>query len=453
MNTEKLPLVFAGHVDHGKSTIIGRLLIETGNLPDGKLEAIRSYCKMNSRPFEYAFLIDALKDEQSQGITIDTARVFFSTGKRDFVIIDAPGHIEFLKNMVTGASRADAAFLVIAADEGVCENSRRHGFMLSMLGIKQVVVIINKMDKVDYSESCFNGIKKEYEQFLSEIGIPPMGFVPASGTEGVNIYKNNDLTPWYQGETVYGFLESFKMKNPGKDLPFRMFVQDIYHFTKMNDTRRIYAGTVNSGTISQNDSVTFYPSGKTSRISAIESFSTEEKSSASAGYSTGFTLKEQIYTTRGELVVKEGENPPSVSKCFKAAVFWLGDKPLEKNGEYKIKLGTSTAVLKLDKVIKLMNTSTLKGRDGNSIGRHEAAECIFQTARPIAFDPIHINQETGRFVIVSDYEIRGGGIILEKVSEEYCNNRKKTVSSEERAIRYGHKSALLIIKKENGKKQ
>ena len=187
MQSEKFPIVFAGHVDHGKSTIIGRLLSETGSLPEGKLETIKNYCRLNSRPFEYAFLIDALKDEQSQGITIDTARVFFSTKKRDFVIIDAPGHIEFLKNMVTGASRAEAAVLVIAADEGVQENSRRHGYMLSILGIKQIVVLVNKMDLAGYSEEIFNRIKAEYTEFLSEIGIKPLGFVPVSGLNGVNI--------------------------------------------------------------------------------------------------------------------------------------------------------------------------------------------------------------------------------------------------------------------------
>ncbi|HNW82242.1 MAG TPA: GTP-binding protein [bacterium] len=446
MNCEKFPLVFAGHVDHGKSTIIGRLLIETGNLPDGKLEAIKNYCKINSRPFEYAFLIDALKDEQSQGITIDTARVFFSTGTRDFVIIDAPGHIEFLKNMVTGASRAEAAFLVIAADEGVQENSRRHGYMLSILGIRQIVVLVNKMDLVGYSIDCFNKIREEFGSFLKEIGIAPMGFVPVSGIEGTNIRNNSESTPWYNGKTVYEFLESFENKKSEKDLPFRMFVQDIYRFTEMNDHRRIYAGTVNSGTISKGDTISFYPSGEKSRISSIESFNTPEIVSATAGNAIGVTLEKQIYTTRGELMVKEGEPLPQISKHFKAAVFWLGNEPLKCNEEYFIKIGTARTTLKLLQIIKLIDTSTLSNKHGDSVGKHEAAECLFETGKPVAFDPIHLNQETGRFVIVSKYEIRGGGIILEKITFENNVYEKGAVSANERELRYGQKPLLILLK-------
>ena len=168
MREQTVQVVFTGHVDHGKSTIIGRILADTGSLPKGKLEQVKEMCRRNSKPFEYAFLLDALKDEQKQGITIDTARCFFNTKKRNYIIIDAPGHIEFLKNMVTGAARAQAAFLVIDANEGVKENSRRHGYLLSMLGVKKAAVIINKMDLVNFSEKVFNDVKKEYKNFLLE---------------------------------------------------------------------------------------------------------------------------------------------------------------------------------------------------------------------------------------------------------------------------------------------
>ena len=185
-------IVIVGHVDHGKSTVIGRLLADTDSLPQGKLEQIREMCRRNSKPFEYAFLLDALKDERSQGITIDAARCFFKTAKRDYLIIDAPGHIEFLKNMITGASRAEAALLVIDAHEGVMENSRRHGYMLKMLGIKQVAVLVNKMDLCGYSESVFRSIVSEYSGFLSEIDISPSAFIPVSAMEGDNIASHSD---------------------------------------------------------------------------------------------------------------------------------------------------------------------------------------------------------------------------------------------------------------------
>jgi bifunctional enzyme CysN/CysC len=170
-NNDHLNIVIVGHVDHGKSTIIGRLLVDTGSLPDGKLDQVKANCERNSKPFEYAFLLDALKDEQAQGITIDVARTFFKTNKRHYIIFDAPGHIEFLKNMVTGAACTEAAFVVIDATEGIQENSKRHGYLLSMLGIKQIVILINKIDLVDYSKAIFDSIKNEYADFLKRFNI------------------------------------------------------------------------------------------------------------------------------------------------------------------------------------------------------------------------------------------------------------------------------------------
>src|SRR5205823_14551423 len=189
---ETFNVVIVGHVDHGKSTVVGRLLADTGALPQGKLEAVRRECERTGKPFEYAFLLDALSDEQDQGITIDTARCFFKSKTRDYIIIDAPGHIEFLKNMISGAARAEAAVLVIDAKEGVRENSRRHGYILSMLGIKQVIVCVNKMDLVDRSEKIFKAIEKEYREFLKSIGsVAPQAFIPVSATNGENLSERS----------------------------------------------------------------------------------------------------------------------------------------------------------------------------------------------------------------------------------------------------------------------
>jgi len=199
---DEIKLVIAGHVDHGKSTIIGRLLADTNSLPEGKLEAVKKNCRRNSKPFEYAFLLDAFKDEQAQGITIDTARCFFNTKKRNYLIIDAPGHIEFLKNMITGASWAEAALIVIDALEGVQENSRRHGYMLSFLGIRQIYVLVNKMDLVDYDQNVYDKITKEYKEFLAKLDITPLGFIPVSGMMGDNIASHSKRMPWYNGPTV-----------------------------------------------------------------------------------------------------------------------------------------------------------------------------------------------------------------------------------------------------------
>ena len=244
---QDLNLVIAGHVDHGKSTIIGRMLADTDSLPEGKLEQVKETCRKNSKPFEYAFLLDALKDEQAQGITIDSARVFFQTDMRQYIILDAPGHIEFLKNMVTGAARAEAALLVIDASEGVRENSRRHGYMLSMLGIKQIAVVVNKMDLVDYDQDTYQKIVEEYTDFLAEIGLEAETFIPVSGMLGDNVAAQSDKMDWYHGQTVLEQLDSFENEALPHNKPFRMPVQDVYKFTKGGDDRRIVAGTVEAG--------------------------------------------------------------------------------------------------------------------------------------------------------------------------------------------------------------
>ena len=286
----QMNIVIAGHVDHGKSTVIGRLLADTGSLPEGKLEQIRENCERSSKPFEYAFLLDALKNEQSQGITIDSARVFFQTKKRHYIIIDAPGHIEFLKNMVSGASRAEAAFLVIDAEEGIQENSRRHGYMLSMLGIKQICVLVNKMDLVDYSKNVYKKIVRKYSRFLKSVEIDQVRFIPVSGREGTNIAELSDLMPWYRGKTVIEQLDCFKKEEDRRNLPFRMPVQDVYKFTKFNDSRRIIAGNIESGSLKAGDEVVFYPSGKRSAVKSLEVFNREPPETFYAPCSAGFTL-------------------------------------------------------------------------------------------------------------------------------------------------------------------
>jgi bifunctional enzyme CysN/CysC len=227
LTKEQMHVVVVGHVDHGKSTIIGRLLADTNSLPKGKLEAIREKTLKSGRPFEFAYLIDALKDEQAQSITIDSARVFFQSNKRNYIIIDAPGHIEFIKNMVTGASHAEAAILVIDAEEGVQENSRRHGYLLGMLGIKKIVVVVNKMDLVDYSQAVFKAIVDEYSHYLSDLGIQPMYYIPVSGREGDGVVKPSERLAWHTGPTVLDALDLFTKEKPLVDLPLRIPVQDV----------------------------------------------------------------------------------------------------------------------------------------------------------------------------------------------------------------------------------
>jgi len=428
---EQMNVVIVGHVDHGKSTLIGRLLADTGSLPEGKLEAVKENCKRNAKPFEYAFLLDTLKDEQSQGITIDTARSFFKSEKRDYIIIDAPGHIEFLKNMVTGAARAEAAIIVIDAYEGIRENSKRHGYMMSFLGIKNITVCVNKMDMVDFNEEIFEDIKKEYTQFLNEINLQPNNIIPISAREGDNIASQSAHMAWYKGDSVLQALDHFMKALPNDERNFRLPVQDVYKFTEQGDNRRIVAGRVESGTVNVGDQVIFLPSNKSSRITAIEGFNVDKQKQAVAGQSTGFSLETQIYIRPGDIMCKVNEKRPHVSSRFKANIFWMGKQPFVKDKNYKLKLTTQQVPVVLTDIIHVLDASELSSIGNKSqVDRHDVAECVLETLKPTAFDEVNQIAQTSRFVIVDNYEIVGGGIILAPIFEEETVLKKHIKSRE-----------------------
>src|SRR5216117_1333319 len=240
---EQLKIVIVGHVDHGKSTFVGRLFHDTGTLPDGKLEQLQKVAERRGVPFEWANLMDALQSERDQNITIDTAQIWFHTKKRQYVIIDAPGHKEFLKNMITGAANAEAALLLIDAHEGVQENSRRHGYLLNLLGIRQIAVLVNKMDLEDYSEARFQQIESEYREWLQTIGVEPKIVIPIAAKHGDNIASPSSKMKWWRGPTVLETLDEFKLGELPKNQPLRFPIQDVYRF----EHRRILAGRIESG--------------------------------------------------------------------------------------------------------------------------------------------------------------------------------------------------------------
>jgi bifunctional enzyme CysN/CysC len=456
-NKDHMDVVIVGHVDHGKSTVIGRLMADTGSLPEGKLDQVKAMCAANARPFEYAFLLDALKNEQAQGITIDTARCFFKTDKRNYIIHDAPGHIEFLKNMVTGAARAEAALLVIDAQEGIQENSKRHGYMVSMLGVKQLAVLVNKMDLVNCSEETFNDIQTEYTTFLNELGVEPTAFIPISAREGMNITENAFEMSWYTGMTVLDQVDSFTKLRGEADKVFRMPVQDIYKFTAQDDDRRIVSGTITTGRVSVGDDVVFYPSMKESTIKSIEGFNTPERNSAEAGYATGFQCTTQIYIKPGELMVRKADPQPNVGRRFRCNLFWMGRPALVKNKEYKLKIGSTNVSVQLAEIHQVLDASELSSIENKEqVDRHDVAECILETARPIAYDLRNEIETTGRFVIVDGYEIAGCGIIIEPLSdegsllEEQIKDREYAwetglVTQEERYAKNGNTGKLIIV--------
>jgi bifunctional enzyme CysN/CysC len=455
--TQRMNIVIVGHVDHGKSTVIGRLLADTHSLPDGKLEQIRAQCELNSKPFEYAFLLDALKDEQAQGITIDAARVFFKSSRRPYLILDAPGHIEFLKNMITGAARAEAALLVIDAAEGVQENSRRHGYMVSMLGVRQLAVVVNKMDLVGWDRGVYDRIMREYGAFLDQVGIRPSAFIPVSGRGGDNIADRSANLAWYDGPTVLEALDAFHGEPTTAHRPFRMPVQDVYKFTKQGDDRRIVSGTIDSGALEVGDPVIFYPSGKKSRVKTIEAFNREPQTRAEAGSAVGFTLQEQIYITRGEVATLETEPRPQVTTRLRVSLFWLGKESMVKRKEYLLKLGTARVTARLEEVLRVMDASTLDtAEQRTAVNRHDVAECILKLDRAIACDLAADIPATSRFVIVDDFEIRGGGIVREALPDRQTSVRDRVllrnykwepsiIQPEHRAEKYNQKAALILV--------
>jgi bifunctional enzyme CysN/CysC len=454
---QTMNLVVTGHVDHGKSTIVGRLLAETGSLPDGKLEAIRAHCARNAKPFEYAFLLDALRDERAQGITIDAARVFFRSARREYILIDVPGHSEFLRNMITGAARAEAAVLVIDGREGVQDNTRRHGYLLSMLRIRQLAVVVNKMDLVGRSQEVFERIVHEYGSFLAQLQLEPSFFVPASGMTGENIVARSPGLSWYTGPTVLEALDAFQPEPRPVDAPFRMPVQGVYKFTAEQDERRIVAGTVSSGRIQVGDEIVFLPSGKKTRVKTIEGFNRPLQTAAQAGEATGLTLADQIYVERGEMATRHGETPMRVSTRFRASVVWLGRDPFEKTKEYRLKLGSARVPVQLEDVHHVIDATTLNKVDGRErVERHEVADCTLSTRRPIAFDCADVLGHTSRFVLVDGFQIAGGGVIHESLADRHSWVRERVlrrenkwthslIAEDRRAERYGQRPGLLLI--------
>ena len=454
---QRMDIVVIGHVDHGKSTLIGRLLADTGSLPEGKLDSVRELCRRTAKPFEYAFLLDALKDEQAQGITIDTARCFFKSAARDYIIIDAPGHLEFLKNMISGAARAEAGLLVIDAKEGVQENSRRHGYLMSLLGIRQIAVCVNKMDLVGCEQGVFDEIVRQYSDFLRQVGIEASAFIPISARDGDNIAARSARMAWYGGPAVLEAVDGFVKEPPGDEKPLRLPVQDIYKFTEAGDERRIVAGRIETGRLSVGDEVVFYPSLKRTRVAGIEAFNAPARTQAGAGLSTGITLQTQVYIRPGELVARADEPAPTVSSKLKATVFWLGRAPLIKDKRYKMKLaGTRSAVWMTD-VLGVMDASTL-GTDTakQQVERHDVAQVYLETLKPVAFDLAGDIPQTGRFVIIDNYEIAGGGIITgwqqetASLAARHVQQREKAwdrslLRAHDRASRYNQRATLVVL--------
>lgn len=410
-DNKALRIVFVGHVDHGKSTLVGRLLHETESILPQKMQDVREICQEKGVQFEYAFLLDALEEEQDQGVTIDFSQVIFKTKKRSYCVIDAPGHKEFLKNMISGASSADAALLMVDAREGLREQTKRHATILSLLGIHSLIVVVNKMDKVGYEKEVFDKIQAEYTPYLKSLKLEPKAFVPVSAYVGDNVASKTSQMSWYQGPTILEVLDSLEHHRAPENKALRLPLQDVYRF----DGTRTFAGRIESGKIAVGDKVVFLPSKKTGVVKSIERWNAPPAERAEAGESIGISLEEQVFVERGEVVCHQ-DSKPEVSREFTANIFWMGDKRLREGATCLVKLTTQETECKIKKILRVINSSTLEDISGQSkeVAKNEVAEVVLGFKKDIVYDTFDVIEETGRLVLEDEKLVSGGGIILKK---------------------------------------
>ncbi len=446
-----LKLTIVGHVDHGKSTLIGRMLHDTGSLPEGKAEAVEAMSERRGMPMEWAFVLDALQAERDQGITIDTTQIFFKTAARPYVIIDAPGHKEFLKNMVSGAASADAAILVVDAKEGVQEQTRRHGYILHLLGLEQVIVAVSKMDLVDYDEARFQEVAREVRDYLAGMGVTPAHILPVSARYGDGLADTSEHMAWFAGPSLIAALDELRPKPMPVELPLRFPIQDVYKF----DDRRILAGRIESGRLHTGDELLFSPSNTRARVKTIEAWNVDGPVlSASAGQSVGITLDEQLFVERGHVASHETD-PPVQTNVFRARIFWLGHAPLEVGKRYKMKLATLEHPVEVQAIERVIDVADLSKRPAERIGRNEVGEVILRARATLSLDDHVDNPKLGRIVLIDGYDMAGGGLVsMEGFPDQRRQSEPRSqnitafehrVSTDARWRANAHKSGILWL--------
>jgi sulfate adenylyltransferase large subunit len=407
METDVLKFVIVGHVDHGKSTLIGRLLFDTHSLPSDKILEIQQGCRSLGKEFELGYILDNLEEERDQGITIDTTQIFFTSKKRRYVIIDAPGHVEFVKNMITGASQADAAAIIIDAEEGIREQTKRHAFILSMLGMTRVIVLINKMDRVGYNQSRFDEIKSAFDEFLKEIHVTAVQVIPISASNGDNVVDTSQKLPWYQGPAFLEALDSFGIRKGPAVQPLRFVVQDVYNFSK-----RIIVGKVVSGTLKAGTAVKTLPSGESTRILSLEEYQ-KKPGEAETGKCIGITTADKVFCDRG-YVFSDTVDVPAITRTFRANIFWMDKVPGKKDQPVLLRCSTQESACAITNFHSVINSSSLEliGTDTGEIHDREVASVTIQTTHPVILELYRKTAELGRFVLVKD-NVCAGGIITE----------------------------------------
>ena len=455
-NKELLRFLTCGSVDDGKSTLIGMLLYESKMIYEDQLAAIERDSATHGTTggdFDPALLTDGLKAEREQGITIDVAYRYFSTAKRKFIIADCPGHEQYTRNMATGASTCDMAIILIDARHGVMTQTKRHSFIVSLLGIKHVLVAVNKMDLVDFSQDRYDEIVRDYRDFATRLDMPDQHFIPISALKGDNLLEHSPNTPWYEGSTLMHHLENVNISSDRNLIDFRMPVQYV---NRPNLDFRGFCGTIASGVIKKGDEVMALPSKKKSKVKSIVTYD-GEMDEAFAPLAVTLTTEDEIDISRGDIIVRP-DNLPSASDKFDATVVWMSDEPMVPGKEYWIKHCSKLTPGRVSTLRYQIDVNTLHRNPTPTLKLNEIGRCQLQLSQPIALDGYRRNHGTGSFIIidrVSNVTVAAGMILDRKTSDDAdhwddevtgdLEARISPVTAEERNARFGQKPATVLL--------
>lgn len=419
-----LRFLTAGSVDDGKSTLIGRLLFDSKKLYEDQLDALERDSKRMGNAgdhIDYALLLDGLKAEREQGITIDVAYRYFSTNNRKFIIADTPGHEQYTRNMITGGSTANLAIILVDARTGVITQTRRHTYLVSLLGIKHVVLAVNKMDLVDFDKNIFDKIVSDYKEFVAPLNIPDITCIPLSALDGDNVVEKSDRTPWYEGPSLLDFLETVPID---QDRNFEDFRYPVQYILRPNLDFRGFCGKVASGIVRKGDTVMALPSGKTSKVKSIVTYD-GELDYAFPPQCVTITLEDEIDVSRGEMLVHP-DNLPIADRNFEAMLVWMDEEPMDTSKQFYIKHTTNLTRARVDSIRYKVNVNTMEqlsidnGQltvDNLPMKLNEIARVVFTTGKELFFDPYQKNKQTGAFILIDPItnNTSAVGMIIDRV--------------------------------------
>ncbi|WP_191601013.1 sulfate adenylyltransferase subunit CysN [Marinomonas algicola] len=444
-NKSLLRFITCGSVDDGKSTLIGRLLFDSKMLFEDQLAAIETDSKKygtQGDEIDFALLVDGLAAEREQGITIDVAYRFFSTDKRKFIVADTPGHEQYTRNMITGASTADAAILMVDARHGIVTQTRRHSFLMSLIGIRKIVVAVNKMDLVDYSQKVFARICDEYRDFAKALGFEEIVFIPMSALKGDNITVPSENTPWYNGSTLMGFLETVEVNESYlQTQPFRLPIQWV---NRPNLDFRGFSGSIASGIIKVGDSIRVQPSGQTSTVESIYTFD-GNLTEAVAGQSVTLILKDEIDVSRGD-VISSIDLPAQTGQQFQVNLVWMSDEPMLPGRPYLMKIGTQVLSATVTEIRHQVNVNTMEHFPAKKLELNSIAVCNVNLHQPIAFDPYEKNHDTGGFILIdrmNNNTVAAGMINFTLRRSQNIHMQHVDINKAARSTLKAHKPCLL----------